>query len=150
VAIPSCPDPGNSICIFIPYCEDGKENQTITLTDPYCDGSAGYVNINMKKADGQSMVSSSGSDEQNFPNPVGASTGFKTTIPFTTSATGTATIRIVDQTGKEVMNDNEEATYAGQHFFYFSASDLPAGTYYYQIEFPQGVVIQNKTMLVIK
>jgi hypothetical protein len=65
-------------------------------------------------------------------------------------AEGIASIRIVDQTGKEVMKDNEEATYVGEHFFYFTASDLPSGTYYYQIEFPQGVIIQNKTMLVVK
>ncbi|HEY3876252.1 MAG TPA: hypothetical protein VGM92_12305 [Candidatus Kapabacteria bacterium] len=44
----------------------------------------------------------------------------------------------------------EEASYVGTHFFYFSAADLPAGTYYYRIEFPAGVVIQNKTMLVVK
>ncbi len=154
VAIPSCTE-GNSMCVFIPYCADETINQTITLTDPYCDGSAGYINISMKRPGGPSNGSSqtfgaSGPSEQNFPNPVEASSGFKTTIPFSTSVTGTAYIRIVDQTGKEVMKDNEEATYAGEHFFYFTATDLPAGTYYYQIEFPQGVVIQNKTMLVVK
>jgi flagellar hook assembly protein FlgD len=79
-----------------------------------------------------------------------ALSGFKTTIPFTTSAQGVASIRIVDQTGKVVLKDNENATYAGQHFFYFSGKNLPSGTYYYTIEFPQGVVIANKTMLVVK
>lgn len=39
---------------------------------------------------------------------------------------------------------------AGTHFFYFTADKLPAGTYYYTIEFPQGVVIASKTMLVVK
>ena len=45
---------------------------------------------------------------------------------------------------------NEEVTYVAMHFFYFSAKDLPSGTYYYTIEFPQGVVIASKTMLVVK
>jgi hypothetical protein len=56
----------------------------------------------------------------------------------------------MNKKGVKVMKDNEEATYAGQHFFYFTATDLPTGTYYYTIEFPQGVVIANKTMLVVK
>jgi hypothetical protein len=50
----------------------------------------------------------------------------------------------------KVLTDNEEILGSGQHFFYFSAKDLPSGTYYYTVEFPQGVVIQNKTMLVVK
>ncbi|HEY3874330.1 MAG TPA: hypothetical protein VGM92_02555, partial [Candidatus Kapabacteria bacterium] len=41
----------------------------------------------------------------------------------------------------------EEATYVGTHFFYFTGTELPSGTYYYQIEFPKGVVIVSKTML---
>ncbi len=36
------------------------------------------------------------------------------------------------------------------NFFYFTATDLPSGTYYYTIEFPQGVIIASKTMLVVK
>jgi hypothetical protein len=88
--------------------------------------------------------------DQNYPNPLEASTGFKTIIPFTTVDEGMASIRIVDVTGKEVLKDAEEVTYAGTHFFYFTGDKLPAGTYYYQIQFPLGVVIQNKTMLIVK
>ena len=99
---------------------------------------------------GTSITAPANNGEPNFPNPFGAATGFKTTIPFETSQTGTASIRIVDQTGHEVLKDNMDATYAGKHFFYFTGDKLPAGTYYYQIEFPQGVVIVNRTMLLIK
>jgi len=87
---------------------------------------------------------------QNYPNPLDAASGFNTTIPFVTSAGGVATITIVNDKGVKVLNDGEELLGAGSHFFYFSAKDLPSGTYYYTIEFPQGVVIQNKTMLVVK
>ncbi|HEY3875257.1 MAG TPA: hypothetical protein VGM92_07250 [Candidatus Kapabacteria bacterium] len=31
-----------------------------------------------------------------------------------------------------------------------AAKDLPSGTYYYMIEFPKGVVIANKTLLIVK
>jgi hypothetical protein len=48
------------------------------------------------------------------------------------------------------MSNDEEILGAGSHFFYFSAKDLPSGTYYYTIEFPQGVVIASKTMLIVK
>ncbi len=88
--------------------------------------------------------------EPNYPNPLNAAGGFKTTVPFTTYGSGVASIRIVDAVGKVVLSDNEEATHAGQHFFYFTAEDLPSGTYYYTIEFPKGVVIASKTMLVVK
>ncbi len=99
---------------------------------------------------GSSTIAPANNGEPNFPNPFGSATGFKTTIPFETSQTGTASIRIVDQTGHEVLKDNMDATYAGKHFFYFTGDKLPAGTYYYQIEFPQGVVIVNRTMLLVK
>ncbi len=102
----------------------------------------------LKEADGPGPnLSGSG---QNYPNPLDASTGFKTTIPFVTSMGGVATIMIANDKGVKVLTDDETVLGAGQHFFYFSASDLPSGTYYYTIEFPQGVVIANKTMLVIK
>lgn len=88
--------------------------------------------------------------EQNYPNPLTALGGFRTTIPYATTAEGTAYIRIVDQTGREILRDNMEVTFEGKHFFYFTGSELPSGSYYYQIEFPQGVVIQNRTMIVVK
>jgi hypothetical protein len=138
------------VCIQIPQCPT-THSTTVTVTDGYeCIDSGASWPVPLKQADGGGMGAVPSGPEQNYPNPVDASSGFKTTIPFTTSASGIATIRIVDQTGKEVMKDNEEATYVGEHFFYFTASDLPSGTYYYQIEFPQGVIIQNKTMLVVK
>ncbi len=87
---------------------------------------------------------------QNYPNPLEAATGFKTTIPFVTSAGGTATINIVNEKGVKVLTDDEEILGAGEHFFYFSGKDLPSGTYCYQIEFPSGVAIANKTMLIVK
>ncbi len=76
--------------------------------------------------------------------------GSYTTIPFVTSVGEHAMITIMNNKGAKVLNDDEDILGAGQHFFYFSAKDLPSGTYYYTIEFPKGVVIASKTMLVVK
>ncbi len=81
---------------------------------------------------------------------VDGETNFTTTIPFTTSATGVATIRIADEKGNIVLTEDEDMTYIGTHFFYFTGTELPSGTYYYQIEFPKGVVIVNRSMLLVK
>ncbi len=139
------------LCFQIPKCAI-QEPTTVKVLDSYAcpDGGGSFVPFSLKQADGGNAVSSDQSSEQNYPNPIDAASGFNTTIPFTTTADGTASIRIVDAKGNVILKDNEEVTYAGTHFFYFTATDLPSGTYYYQIEFPEGVVIQNKTMLVVK
>ena len=114
-------------------------------------GSATYDGPGHKVSTGsipQDMIPADGGP--NFPNPVDAASGFRTTIPFVTSRTGMAYIRIVDAKGTVVLRDNEEVSYAGKHFFYFTAKDLPAGTYYYQIEFPKGIVIVSRTMIVVR
>jgi hypothetical protein len=90
------------------------------------------------------------SSTQNYPNPLDSRTGFHTTIPFETDNQGIATISITNEAGQKVLNESMEAAYAGQHFFYFSGESLPAGKYFYQIEFPQGVVIVNRTMVIVK
>ena len=106
--------------------------------------------MSYKIADGNQGIGTSDSGGQNYPNPLGASSGFNTTVPFVISSGGVATITIVNVKGVKVLTDDEEILGAGSHFFYFSAKDLPSGTYYYTIEFPQGVVIANKAMLVVK
>jgi hypothetical protein len=89
--------------------------------------------------------------EQNYPNPFGASTLFKTTIPFNASGIGIARIRISDPTGKLVLTEEMEVDAAGKRFFYFTGEDLPAGTYYYEIEFPKGKqVVAKRTMILVK
>lgn len=89
--------------------------------------------------------------EQNFPNPFGASTDFKTTIPFNADGTGVARITIVDPTGKTVLTEEMEVTAPGKRFFYFTGDALPSGTYYYEIEFPKGKqVVAKRTMILVK
>jgi hypothetical protein len=147
-----------TVCITIPRCENGPYTETIRLVSPAnaagCDSTNSVVNVAMKVApqagvntDAATFNNAGG---QNYPNPLETSTGFKTMIPFETSTSGVAKIMIVDQTGKNVFTETLNATYAGKHFFYFTGDKLPAGTYYYTIEFPRGVVIASKTMLIVK
>jgi hypothetical protein len=145
----------NELCIFVPACVTGFNDEIISLQTPInpsnCNADDIVVKAAMKKSDQPSLKSQDeSSGNQNYPNPIDANGGFKTIIPFATSASGTASIRIVDATGKEVLSDNEDVTYSGKHFFYVTADKLPTGTYYYTIEFPKGVVIASKTMLVVK
>ncbi len=144
----------DEVCISIPQCASPQPT-VVTVTDGgyECLDSGASFPIPLKAAPaviGDPEAVEQFEAEQNYPNPVDAASGFKTTIPFTTSEQGIAFIRIVNEKGVEVLNDNENVSYAGKHFFYIAATDLPAGTYYYQIEFPKGVVIQNRTMLVVK
>ncbi|MDP4200810.1 MAG: T9SS type A sorting domain-containing protein [Bacteroidota bacterium] len=148
-------EPCQEVCIAIPTCmtsvppSDTRQPVTITLTSPNaCPGNG--ATVAMKQSDGSWIRPDGSSASPNYPNPVTASTGFKTLIPFTTAVQGTAYIRVVNAKGEEVLKDNEDVTYAGQHFFYFSADQLPSGTYFYQIEFPKGVIITSKTILVVK
>ena len=126
---------------------------TITLVSPAnpgtCSSDNTTIKVDLKKADG-GAANPGNSGGQNYPNPLDASTGFNTTVPFVTSAGGVATITIANEKGVKVLTDDEEILGAGSHFFYFSGKDLPSGTYYYTIEFPQGVVIASKTMLIVK
>jgi photosystem II stability/assembly factor-like uncharacterized protein len=85
-----------------------------------------------------------------YPDPITASNDFRATIPFITSTTGTARITIHDITGRSILQEEQPVSYAGKHFFYFTGERLPAGRYFYEIEFPKGEVIVSRTMLLAK
>ena len=104
----------------------------------------------LKQANGGQGVTTDFNAGQNYPNPLEAATGFKTTIPFATQAAGNATIKIVNENGQNVLTDDMDVLGSGQHFFYFTGDKLPAGKYFYTIEFPKGVVIATKSMLIVK
>jgi hypothetical protein len=143
-----------SVCVTIPRCVAGPYKENVSLVSPInpptCSSDNTFIIVDMKKADGTLSTMSGDSGSQNYPNPLGAASGFNTTIPFATSTAGEATITIVNEKGVKILTDNEEILGAGSHFFYFSGKDLPSGTYYYTIEFPQGVIIASKTMIVVK
>ena len=133
-------------CFSIPDCGDTTRIVTVVSPDP-CTNT---VTVPLKWATHEVMPLTDQEYQQNYPNPLDAATGFKTTIPFSTADKGTAYLRIVDSKGSVVVLDNQSVAYAGQHFFYLTGDSLSAGTYYYQIEFPKGVPIENNKMLVVR
>ncbi len=122
----------SSCCIYIPRCfEYPGSIETITLVSPTNPGTCSNDNtsilVDLKKADGSTPTQSGNSGGPNYPNPLDASSGFNTTIPFVTSSGGVAVITISNEKGVKVLSDDEEVLGGGSHFFYFSGKDLPSG-----------------------
>lgn len=68
--------------------------------------------------------------EQNFPNPVIDQTKIEFSLPYA----GSARFFVTDVVGRPVYE--RTATYSdGRHSFIFSRDELPAGVYYYGVEF---------------
>lgn len=89
--------------------------------------------------------------EQNFPNPVTSANDFKTMIPFSVEGTGVAEIIVTNAKGDVVLRDDMDVMTSGKHFFFFTGKELPAGSYYYQIQFPKGEkVIVQRSLLIVK
>jgi hypothetical protein len=63
---------------------------------------------------------------------------------------GDARINLFDVAGKLVHSETSTFAGNGKHFFYFTATALPSGTYYYTIESPLGVTIVKRSMLIVK
>lgn len=88
--------------------------------------------------------------QQNYPNPFGAKTQFKTTIPFEIPSGGEVLITVFASDGKEITTETMAFETSGKHFFFFTGERLPPGSYFYRIEFPKGNVIVSKQMLLVK
>jgi hypothetical protein len=70
--------------------------------------------------------------DQNFPNPFGSTTMFSFTLP----ENGTASLRILDMTGKVIATPVNNVDYiAGKNEVKFDASNLASGTYVYELSF---------------
>ncbi len=81
---------------------------------------------------------------QNYPNPFNP----QTTITFSLSATGSATLKIYDVLGREVRTVANGRMDAGVHTYNFNAADLPSGLYFYTLR--SGAFTQTKNMLLVK
>ena len=67
---------------------------------------------------------------QNRPNPFNPST----TIPFVITLPGHVTLKIYDRLGRLVAVPVDETLPAGKHTVTFTASGLPSGVYFYQLQ----------------
>lgn len=68
--------------------------------------------------------------EQNYPNPFNPSTQINFSLPITSEVQ----IVIYDQIGREVDRLQQGQLSAGNHSITWSATDLPSGIYYYQLQ----------------
>ncbi len=138
----------SGFCINIPQCEP-RIHYTVEiedLSDPGHD-CAPPPSMDFKKGI-VSVTTSAG--QTNFPNPVTEANQFKTTIPFEIANEGSAKISIFDATGKVIHTEISTFAGSGKHFFYFTATDVPTGSYFYTIESPLGVTIVKKSLLIVK
>ncbi len=81
--------------------------------------------------------------DQNYPNPFNPST----TISFTLSETGNATLKVYNMLGQEVATLANERLNSGSHTFNFDASALASGMYIYRLQ-AQNQTITKRMMLI--
>ncbi len=78
----------------------------------------------------------------NFPNPVRTST----TITFTSFTNAQVVINLMDSQGRFIMTIAEGSYPTGMHQVRFDRSNLPSGTYYYQVKL-NGVGVTKKMLV---
>ncbi|NOX64767.1 MAG: T9SS type A sorting domain-containing protein, partial [Chlorobi bacterium] len=89
---------------------------------------------------------------QNYPNPFNPSTKIKYSIPNVemrhASSLRNVSLKIYDILGREVATLVNEQQSPGNYEVIFNATNLPSGTYFYQLN--AGTFVQTKKMLLIK
>ena len=85
---------------------------------------------------------------QNFPNPFNPSTNIEFSIPQTSNVT----IEVYNIVGERVASLVNKTLDAGYHRINFNASNLPSGTYVYQLKASgeNGTIVETKKMLLMK
>ena len=85
---------------------------------------------------------------QNYPNPFNPST----TIEFSIPQTSNVSIEVYSVIGELVASLGNHSLDAGYHSFDFDASNLPSGTYVYQLKATgqNGTFVDTKKMLLMK
>ena len=78
----------------------------------------------------------------NYPNPVRSST----TITFTSFSNAQVTINLMDASGRFIMKIAEGNYPTGMHQVRFDRSNLPSGTYFYQVKL-NGVGVTKKMLV---
>jgi len=82
--------------------------------------------------------------EQNYPNPFNPST----TIRYSVSQTGWASLRVFDVLGKEIAMLLDEMKLPGTYQLVWNAKSAPSGVYFYKLNI--GGMTETRTMQVVK
>jgi hypothetical protein len=81
--------------------------------------------------------------KQNHPNPISVTNGSVTSIEFSVSGTGHASLEIYDMVGRRVATLVNEELAAGVHVVSFSPSQLPKGMYSYMLREGGNVAVKK-------
>lgn len=81
--------------------------------------------------------------DQNYPNPFNPSTS----ISFTLSETGNASLKIYNMLGQEIATLTNSRLTAGSYTFSFDASQLSSGMYIYQLRAENQTVTKRMTLI---
>ena len=81
---------------------------------------------------------------QNYPNPFNPVTN----ISYRLSENGFVTLRVFDNSGREVKTLVNEFKQAGYYTDIFNGSDLASGVYFYKLSF--GDFVQTKKLSLVK
>lgn len=81
--------------------------------------------------------------KQNYPNPFNPATQIEFSLP----SSGMVTLSVFDVLGKEVARLADGYFTAGAHTVTFQASNLPSGTYIYQLRTHQAVATRKLTLI---
>jgi len=82
--------------------------------------------------------------EQNYPNPFNPST----TIRYSVSQTGWASLRVFDVLGREIAMLLDEMKSPGTYQLVWNAKNAPSGVYFYKLNI--GGMTETRTMQVVK
>ena len=82
--------------------------------------------------------------EQNYPNPFNPTTNIK----FQIAISGFVSLKVYSILGSEIATLVNEEKLAGNYEIEFSATDLPSGIYFYQLQ--TGEFIQTMKMVYLK
>lgn len=119
------------------------EEGTITGTTPPVYSDSEPENIPEEEIENKS-VPDDFSVGQNYPNPFNPSTK----ISFAISAQGLVTIKVFDILGRQVKVLMNEIKAPGYYEISFNASNLPSGTYIYEVR--AGSFVETKKMILMK
>ncbi|HCD51200.1 MAG TPA: T9SS C-terminal target domain-containing protein, partial [Balneolaceae bacterium] len=79
----------------------------------------------------------------NYPNPFNP----ETTIRFTLSEPQAVSLKVYDTNGRLIKILADKKMRAGEHSLRFNATDLPSGTYLYNLTTDQGSQTRKMTLI---
>ncbi len=86
---------------------------------------------------------------QNYPNPVSASTGYETVLPYTLPAAGRVRLTVHDAVGRRVLDHHFGVQTAGEYRYPFDARRIASGLGVYRL-YVNGTLAGERKMVVLR